>query len=75
MKKENQVLGLITNKNKALERERQLKHREQIIMNRTNHKERKNFRENLLCGEKSPHSLDFSFCLNRVLGVSPKLFR
>ena len=43
MKKENQVLGLITNKNKALERERQLKHREQIIMNRTNHKERKKF--------------------------------
>ena len=48
MKDKNNLLGYIDKKNKALEKERQLKNKEQIILNRNNLKEMKKKNQRLL---------------------------
>ncbi len=48
MKDKNNLLGFIDKKNKALEKERQLKNKEQIILNRNNLKEMKKKNQRLL---------------------------
>ena len=48
MKDKNNILGLMDKKNKALEKERQLKNKEQIILNRNNLKEMKKKNQRLL---------------------------
>ena len=48
MKDKNNLLGYIDKKNKALEKERQLKNKEQIILNRNNLKEMKKNNQRLL---------------------------
>ncbi len=48
MKDNNNLLGFIDKKNKALEKERQLKNKEQIILNRNNLKEMKKKNQRLL---------------------------
>ena len=48
MKEKNNILGLMDKKSKALEKERQLKNKEQIILNRNNLKEMKKKNQRLL---------------------------
>ena len=48
VKEKNNILGLMDKKNKALEKERQLKNKEQIILNRNNLKEMKKKNQRLL---------------------------
>ncbi len=48
MKEKNNILGLMDKKSKALEKERQLKNKEQIILNRNNFKEMKKKNQRLL---------------------------
>ncbi len=48
MKEKDTLLGYIDKKNKALEKERQLKNKEQIILNRNNLKEMKKNNQRLL---------------------------
>lgn len=48
MKEKDNILGLINKKSKALEKERQLKNKEQIILNRNNLKEMKKKNQRLL---------------------------
>lgn len=48
MKEKNRVLGFIDEKNKALEKEKQLRNKEQIILNRNNIKEMKKKNRRLL---------------------------
>lgn len=48
MKDKDNLLGYIDKKNKALEKERQLKNKEQIILNRNNFKEMKKKNQRLL---------------------------
>lgn len=48
MKEKDTLLGYIDKKNKALEKERQLKNKEQIILNRNNFKEMKKKNQRLL---------------------------
>jgi septum formation inhibitor-activating ATPase MinD len=48
MKEKDNILGLINKKSKALEKERQLKNKEQIILNRNNFKEMKKKNQRLL---------------------------
>ena len=48
MKDKNNILGLLDKKSKILEKERQLKNKEQIILNRNNLKEMKKKNQRLL---------------------------
>ena len=48
MKEKNNIFGLMDKKSKALEKERQLKNKEQIILNRNNFKEMKKKNQRLL---------------------------
>ena len=48
MKEKNNIFGLMDKKSKALEKERQLKNKEQIILNRDNLKEMKKKNQRLL---------------------------
>ena len=48
MKEKNRVLGFIDKKNKAVEKEKQLRNKEQIILNRNNLKEMKKKNRSLL---------------------------
>jgi len=48
VKEKNNLLGFIDKKNKALEKERQLRNKEQIILNRNNFKEMKKKNQRLL---------------------------